>query len=207
MKKCFRFASDIGEILILNFKKDVMKKIILAVSIALLSTGAFAQGGFQWGVKAGLNLATITNVDDAKFRPGLNAGVFGEYVINEFVGIQAELLYSMQGYKFDGTSGKTTAKFDYINLPILAKLYVLENLSVDLGPQFGYMVNEERGDMITPANYSAAKDFDVSFAMGASYKLNFGLDVFARYNLGLTKINETGKAKNSVIQVGVGYRF
>lgn len=186
-----------------------MKKIILAVSALLLSTGAFAQIGIQWGVKAGLNLATTTNTSNAKFRAGINAGVFGEYVISDYVGVQAELLYSMQGTKSKteaaGVTVSSTTKTDYINLPILAKLYILEGLSVDLGPQFGYMISAKVGDADVYDNVD--KKFDVSFAMGASYKLPLGLDVFARYNLGLTKIFEGSDSKNSVIQIGVGYRF
>lgn len=184
-----------------------MKKLFFAAAAILLSTGAFAQSGIQWGVKAGLNLANVTNVTDSKFRPGLNAGVFGEYVINDLFGVQAELLYSMQGYKIDLLGENNTAKMDYINLPILAKLYVLEGLSVDLGPQFGYMISAKIND--TDVYDDLDKKFDVSFGMGLTYKLNFGLDVFARYNLGLTKISNDNddKTKNSVIQVGLGYRF
>lgn len=191
-----------------------MKKIILLAAAVLLSTGAFAQQrGFQWGIKAGLNLATQTKVDDAKFRPGLVAGAFGEYVINDFFGIQGELLYSMMGAKGKIEGVTVTDKTDYITLPILAKLYILEGLSVDIGPQFGYMISAKAkgaaGDNSATRNYydDVDKKFDVSAAMGLSYKLNFGLDVFARYNLGLTKLADGADSKNSVIQVGLGYRF
>lgn len=191
-----------------------MKKIILAVSAILLSTSAFAQN-FEFGVKAGLNLATMTKSDGAaKFRPGIHAGAFAEYVINDYVGVQAELLYSMQGtrVKEDGATG--TLKLDYIVLPILAKIYVIEGLSVDLGPQFGYMVSAKAkekvdGESSTINVYDdpSLKKFDVSVGMGLSYKLPYNLVVSARYNLGLTKIYDGEKTKNSVIQIGVGYRF
>ena len=205
-----------------------MKKIILVALAAIVSTGAFAQK-FEWGVKAGLNLAKITDSgDEAKMRTGLAAGVFGEYVINDLFGIQAELLYSMQGLMFKESEGditiKDVLKGDYINLPILAKFYVLEGLSVDVGPQFGYMVSLKNTLSGIPAEFEdedegmvngttdlykedGVKKFDISVGMGLTYKLNFGLDVFARYNLGLTKVSEGDKSKNSVIQVGVGYRF
>ncbi len=35
-----------------------MKKFVLLMAAAMISTTVFAQGG--WGVKAGLNLATVT---------------------------------------------------------------------------------------------------------------------------------------------------
>lgn len=202
-----------------------MKKILLLAAAVMVSSGAFAQN-FEWGIKAGLNLGSLTNMDmedSNMMRAGLNAGLFGEYVINDFIGIQAELLYSMQGKGFKDGSNKMIFKLDYINLPVLAKLYILEGLSVDLGPQFGYMVSdkckvETDGASVTidmnkveELGEVEIKKFDVSVGMGLSYKTRFGLDVFARYNLGLnTWIKANGsdeKSKNGVIQVGAGYRF
>ncbi len=184
-----------------------MKKIILVALAAIVSTGAFAQK-FEWGVKAGLNLAKQTDVTDSKFRAGFTAGAFGEYVINDYFGVQGELLYSQMGYKNEAGDIKNTFKSDYIVLPILAKFYVLEGLSVEVGPQFGYMISakDKQGDNDAVDLYDRVdKKFDVAAAMGLSYKINFGLDVFARYNLGLTKLDADNK--NGVISVGVGYRF
>ncbi len=192
-----------------------MKKIILLVAVLSLSASAAFSQGFEWGAKAGLNLAKITDEDDIKMRPGFYAGVFAEKVVSDFFGVQGELLYSQMGAKakFEGETSVT--KHDYLVLPILAKFYVLEGLSVDLGPQFGYMLSaKEKFDGETSNYYDedGLKKFDVSFAAGLSYKICGRFDVSARYNLGLTKIydfEDMGdyKPKNGVISVGVGYRF
>ena len=195
-----------------------MKKLLFVLSALLLSTGVFAQN-FEWGAKAGLNLSTLTNTDGTKMRPGLYVGVFGEYGVNDFFGIQGELLYSMMGVKgmtmFGGVtpSGITpTYKTDYIVLPILAKVYLMKNFSLDIGPQFGYMVsaNLKLSDGNSP-DYDLYKKidnkFDLSVGMGLSYKLPYNIGVSARYNLGLTEINEGAKPKNGVIQFGVSYRL
>lgn len=191
-----------------------MKKIIFTALAVLVSTGAFAQK-FEWGIKAGLNLANVTKIDDSKFKPGFTAGAFGEYVINDFFGVQAELLYSMEGYKYDKGGLKITDTRDYLNLPIFAKFYVLEGLSVDIGPKFGYALSAKRKtEGATAGNgthkyYSDDnfKKFDASAVMGLSYRFAMGLDVFARYNLGFTKINDGSDSKNSAITIGAGYRF
>lgn len=221
-----------------------MKKIIFVALAAIVSTGAFAQN-FEWGVKAGLNVSSVSKMKDilsideagaAKFenkmRTGFVGGFFGEYVINDYFGIQAELLYSMQGskYTFDAVDGagtlsvKSTVKTDYINLPILAKFYILEGFSVEIGPQFGYMISAKQkfsgieDDVLEDAiiielggenlyDHDDLKKFDISAALGLSYKFNFGLDVFARYNLGLTEVYKDTKSKNGVLSLGVGYRF
>ena len=189
-----------------------MKRLFFALSVLFLSTSVFAQG-FEWGVKAGLNLASITKTDEAKMRTGLHAGVFGEYFVNDFFGIQGELLYSMMGAKGKEAGITVTSQTDYIVLPILAKIYLMENFSLDLGPQFGYMVSAKlkaaSGSSSGSGSYYDMVDnkFDLSVGMGLSYKLPYNLGVSARYNLGLTEINEGSDPKHSVIQVGISYRF
>lgn len=189
-----------------------MKKFILAAAAIFISTGAFAQvPHFEYGVKAGINFAAVTKVINMKTRMGIHAGAFAEYVINEYGGVQAELLYSMQGNKAETAGVTTINKFDYIILPILAKAYVIpEKLSVDLGPQLGCLVsaNEKvkgNGTSVSRNIFDNVRKFDVSFGVGMSYKLPLNLDISARYNFGLTEVY--GNAKNNVFQFGAGYRF
>jgi hypothetical protein len=54
------------------------------------------------------------------------------------------------------------------------------------------------------------KKYDLSAALGAGWDLPFGLTLDARYNLGLSKINDNEadpSAKNQVFQVSVGYKI
>ena len=207
-----------------------MKKTILLTFCALISTAIFAQSNTKFGIKTGLNLAHQTR-ELYHIRPGIHAGVFADYTINKFFGIQGELLYSMMGAKHEyaysyvdyGVDGyytgtdpyyvKATYKNDYIVLPILAKLYMAKGFSLDLGPQFGYMISEKEKRNISgnePAAWyyrTVDNKFDIAFAMGLSYKLSNQFDISGRYNLGLTKIGNDYKSKNNVIQFGVGYRL
>ena len=202
-----------------------MRKIILAAAAMFMATGAFAQ--IEWGVKVGANASSLTNSDflessstfDSKMKFSVYAGIFAEFRINDYLGIQPELLYSRQGVRYDdkiaGVKVKGWHRLNYLNLPVLAKIYVLENLSIDLGPQFGYLLNyngelKVDGDkIIDDDSKDGLKEFDVSFAMGATFKITENLDLSARYNLGLTKVNDGDgdKMKNGVIQLGLGMRF
>jgi hypothetical protein len=187
-----------------------MKRFLLLAAALLISTSAFAQN-FEWGVKAGLNLATSTKSEGmAKMKPSLYAGAFVELKLGDFVGIQPELVYSRQGFNVKEAGETANYRMNYLNLPILAKLYVLENLSLDLGPQFGYMIGSKfayDGESIETG--VEMNDFDVSFGVGLSYKIAEKFDISARYNLGLTNWakDDAANSKNSVIQIGVGYRF
>ena len=198
-----------------------MKKVFLLIAAAALSSGAFAQGYNQWevrgwdfGVKAGVNFSDVSDLDngDTKMMTGFYAGAFAEYRINYWFGVQAEALYSTQGTKFENSPLKFELKQDYINVPILAKFYVLDNLSVDVGPQFGFLVNDEaklKAGSWEPTFDADPKSFDFSVGLGLNYTLFDHLDITARYNLGLTDSYEglSGTNRNGVIQVGLGYRF
>lgn len=189
-----------------------MKKFVFLIAAAALSTGAFAQ--VDLGVKGGLNLANFT--DGASMKPSFYLGGFAEYTFNSFFGVQAEVVYSRQGL-FDKEDGdKMWLRYNYLNIPILAKIYVLPQLSLDLGPQFGILLNSKMkmksGGVTATVDYDTAKSFDVSVPIGLSYRITDNIEVSGRYLIGLTKVSEDiagfeVKSKNSVIQLGVGYRF
>lgn len=186
-----------------------MKKVILLVACLAMSVGAFAQD-WSYGLKGGINLANITDLD-AKMKPSFHIGAFAEYRISDFFGIQPEFVYSRQGSFEKVGNVKEWLRFNYINIPVLAKIYVLDGLSVNLGPQFGLLLNSKskaKGSGSTLTNkIDGSKGLDVSFAMGLSFNLDYNWFIDARYNLGLTDVNKHFDGKNGVLQVGVGYRF
>lgn len=196
-----------------NFKRNKnMKKVLLMAAVMLASVGAYAQhavGSFNLQPKVGINIANLTDVDNSDPRVGFVGGVEGEYQATDIFSISAGALYSMQGAK-DKSGGVTeTIKLDYINVPILANVYVVKGLAVKLGVQPGFKVNSEYKVAAGGQSGSTdidAKSFDFSIPVGVSYEYaNFQLD--ARYNWGLTKTFENSDCKNSVFQITLGYKF
>ena len=187
----------------------MMKKMILLVALAAMSTGVFAQN-FDYGIKGGLNFSNITD-SDWDMKAGFHLGAFAEFKISDYFGIQPEFVYSRQGAFVKEDGWKYWARFNYINIPVLAKIYIAERLSVNVGPQFGLLLNSKmkakNGGDSGKTDIDGTKSFDVSFGMGLSYNLDYNWFIDARYNLGLTDMSKNGDGKNSVIQVGVGYRF
>lgn len=196
-----------------------MKKMILTAAVILASAGAYAQhavGSITLQPKVGLSVANVTDVDNTDARVGFVGGVEGEYQATDLLSVSAGLLYSQQGYKndfsFAGKSIKSTSKLDYINIPIMANVYVVKGLAVKLGVQPGFNVNGKLKTVINAGGqFQASKDvdvktFDFSIPVGLSYEYqNVVLD--ARYNWGLTKLHSNFDAKNSVFQVTLGYKF
>ena len=189
-----------------------MKKLLVMAAVMLASVGAYAQhavGSFTLQPKVGMNIATLTDADDADARIGFVGGLETEYQATDIFSLSAGVLYSMQGCKYDNDKVKTTSKLDYINIPIMANVYVAKGLAVKLGVQPAFNVNSEvkvsGGKYSTSADVDA-KSFDFSIPVGISYEYsNVVLD--ARYNWGLTKVADGSDSKNSVFQISLGYKF
>lgn len=192
-----------------------MKKMFLAAAMMLVSVATFAQnavGQITIQPKVGLNIANVTDADDVDARIGLAAGAEFEYGVTDMIGVSAGLVYSMQGYKFSEGNVDTTVKLDYLNVPILANVYVAPGLAVKLGVQPGFKLSskvkiEGSGTSIEgESDDDGVKGFDLAIPVGVSYQYqNIVLD--ARYNWGVTKVYDGGDSKNSVFQITLGYKF
>ena len=198
-----------------------MKKLFLVASVLMLSVGAFTQhevGSLTIQPKVGLNIANYTDSDDSDPRIGLAAGAEFEYQITEMFSLSAGLIYSMQGAKESATEQgvkvKMTAKTDYINIPILANIYVAKGFALKLGIQPGFNVNSSYTASAQGIDVSGSlsdlgvdiKSFDFAIPVGLSYEFN-NVVIDGRYNIGVTKMVDNDDSKNSVFQFTVGYKF
>jgi len=201
-------------------------KFTIAALIAI-GFSANAQQEVKFGPKAGVNFSNLSNIDDSKMLTGFYVGAVAEIKFNDKFSVQPEVVYSAQGakskysenYLGSNFSYDSKAKLDYINIPIMAKYYIVDGFSVELGPQFGFLVKAEDKTEISGAGVSETiksdmkdytKSFDFGIGIGVAYDLANGFFANARYNFGLSDIvkdNEVDSVKNGVIQVGVGYKF
>jgi len=186
-----------------------MKKFLLAAVLMLSSMAAFAQhevGTFTLQPKVGLNLATLvgTDIADTKIRPAIVAGVEGEYQVADIFSLSAGVLYSQQGVKIKGAD--VTRQLDYLNVPIMANVYVVEGLAVKLGAQVGFNVRHKAKVAGVTGDMPNINKVDFSIPVGLSYEFS-NVVIDARYNWGLTKVVKEHKIRNSVFQFTVGYKF
>jgi hypothetical protein len=211
-----------------------MKRLLLIAAALFVATGAFAQN-VNWGAKAGLNLAKVNSYEA---KPSFYLGIFTEFRGSnntDVISFQPELVYSRQGY-MSGSTKKGYVRLNYINMPLIIKLYIRESadkkwgLNIDLGPQLGYMVAANRRrdgitiNMLDDSN--SIERFDISIAAGLTIKIAKRLDLSARYIFGLlpvitaeNKLTITTwgnsstidlpdvKQYNRVWQIGLGVRF
>jgi hypothetical protein len=197
------------------------KAALLAISLVFVTVQGSAQ--FTTGLKAGLNMSDVyfdisALNDETDFRKGWNIGVFGNYMLNDKFDVQAELLYSQQGYNTDipvtdagGTSILDGFKFQshYLNVPVLLNFYPVKRIYIEAGPQVGFRLGrhysageKEWSDALNELEPKKIST-DFSLAGGIGLCLGNGFTVNARYCHGLLK--EAKTYNNRVIQFSIAY--
>ncbi len=195
-----------------------IKLLLVAISAIVGMQSAYSQASVAIGIKGGLNFAKLDvsqSVGETyKSRTGYHAGAFVLFKFGK-IGLQPELLFSKQGTKYTFNTQDTDANFDYINIPVILKLYTVAGINLQLGPQIGFLSSAQAKSTIagvttTTDVKSFYKNNDISLAMGLGWDLPFGLTIDARYNLGLNKVNDGSNnqdTKNQVIQISAGYKL
>jgi opacity protein-like surface antigen len=226
-----------------------MKKIITVVVLSLISQLSWSQDEVlnesknSVGLKGGLNIASLTSSDDSELdsRIAFHAGLYVEFPISEKLSIQPEVVFSSQGgrektFTESASSGfesffesDTKLRLNYINIPVLAKYYIVDGFSVQVGPQIGFLVSARAEFEINSSsnsnnssisgNSSVKDEFnsvDLSAAFGLGYKFDGGFNLSARYNLGFSEVFKNQNqdenrndidVRNSVFQFSIGYTF
>jgi hypothetical protein len=214
-----------------------MKKSMLVLCTLLLCATITAQTEkVKIGVKAGLNIASLTfdeNELESSQKTGFTAGIMAEIPLAKNFSVQPEVLYSQQGMKFSysdidvaNSSYKSTITLNYLNIPVMLKYYVLKGLSVQAGPQIGILLksnNKYQDDFLGYDNhenynlsdYTNAFDTSVNLGLGYQFKDKFYVDL--RYNISYSDVfkeaNSNGNyvinsdMRNKVFQITIGYFF
>lgn len=185
-----------------------MKKVILS-ALAIFAFGfanAQDKGGsdsnITFGVKGGVSLTNLDgDLGDTDGSTSFYVGGLVDFTISESFHVQPELLYSMEGADSDAID----LGISYLRIPIMAKYYVMEGLSLQAGPEIAFKIGTEED-----ALDEVTKSMDFGLGLGAGYELSNGLMFDARYNLGLQNIYDGEgdfEIKNTGLQIGLGYRF
>ncbi len=189
----------------------MMKLNFVAVlGLLLIASTANAQHN-NFGIKGGLNYYTIKSENNSSFDPkiGFNLGLISHIHLADQFAFQPELVFSTQGTK--NSMNSTKWNLNYINLPLLFQYMFDNGFRFQAGPQIGLLLSAKTENNNSSADVKDSfKGIDLGFAFGASYvhpPSGFGVD--ARYNFGLSNINDVSSEDyyNSGFQVGVFYLF
>lgn len=189
----------------------ILMAIILSHNINAQNT-AKADKDSSFGIKGGYNLASVRNSDgdETDQRHGFHIGFFNESALSNFLSVQTELTYSQQGYEFENSSYRLTQKIDYINLPLMLKLYPTNVFYLEAGPQIGYAIShkeEVETFGLSSTNTYEPNSFDWGMNFGVGFKSEMGIILAARYHYGLGKIYDETSYYNNVLQFSLGFEF
>jgi len=187
-----------------------MKKLLLSLSLALLSFGA-AQAQSGLGIRGGANFSNLSGdlKDESKFenKVGFHAGLtYNIPIVSDFFSIQPELLYSNKGFKYEDTEfqlpigGGTFRRegnmnYNYLELPVLARIKA-GPIYFEAGPQASYLLsvnnnikefvnNERTSSATTEIDKDNMKDFEFGYAAGIGITSGM-LSIGVRYNGSIT---------------------
>jgi hypothetical protein len=185
----------------------IMKKLFLTVIIAAGATFAAQAQDISFGVKGGLNVASMTDVDASSKISG-HIGGFANFKFQKSWAIQPELLFSGQGARVDLPGDDLKYALSYINIPVLFQYYFLPEFYAEAGPQLGILASSrvKRGGV--SEDVDGFKSVDIGSAIGVGYKFPINVGVYARYTFGFTDlIDGLADPRNSVFQIGASYTF
>jgi len=188
-----------------------MKTTLLTFALLLfIGSSAFSQ--FSLGIKAGANLGKIEGQTfKDEFALGYHAGAYATIPTSKKFAIQPEVL-------FNQINNDTTTSFSdvfkvknassiqlkYLSIPLLLNYNVNKIITIQAGPQFGVLMNEN--DNLLQNGQNAFKTGDFSLVGGLQLKL-LKFRIYGRYVGGMTDINHLMSSatwKASAIQLGVG---
>ena len=212
-----------------------MKKILFLGAVALF--GVVKAQNTKFGIKGGYSLSTLKKESDLptskKGKSTFYIGALVEHKVSNKFALQGEILYSplYGSYSMSGFFSEffynyeTDIKLETLQIPLMAKFYFSENIALAGGVNLGFILSADEewtAKYLTLADEisisSGSDDMSdelgsVNFApfIGAEYNLSNGLFFDARYNIGVSNLNNSGLEdellKVGFFQAGLGYKF
>lgn len=211
-----------------NYPPKVLPAVAFALSTLFCGTVAPAQrvtrsaGRGTYGVMAGVNFATLggSDVENAKTRTGLVAGVYAAWPIANGLSFHPELVYDMEGAKASDPQTEATVKLDYVRLPLMLRYASPAGGSarpfLAIGPSLGYQVGcnvsgSDSGVSVSSSCDALAQQVDLGRKkLDASGRVEAGIDLVAAgrtvtiggaYSYGFTKLFKDTNARNRAFSV------
>lgn len=188
----------------------------------------------QWegeSVNSAQELIDLTEGSTSKkMREGFHVGGYVTIPVIPGFEIEPGLQYSQKGTKLTGklpidgvdflnANLTITNKAEYIDVPVLARVYVGEGFNIFAGPQISYLVSNKVKAEAGALGFNALnrewdmksgfRNMDVAVTGGLGYRFTNGFNISAGYDYGLNTIDSNGSFEtyNRVIKASLGYTF
>ena len=216
-----------------------MKKLFIMIALAAMALSGIAKNNtlkdddldsrevFFLGIKGGANYSNIYDSQGDEFKAdgkfGVAAGVFLGIPLGRYFGLQPEALFSQRGFKGTGKVAglpfELTRTSNYIDVPLFLALKPASMITVLVGPQFSFLVNQTDNFSNSLSNSLQTQAFD-----GENIRKNtvcgvIGMDIsISRFVLGaragMDLMNNNGdgtsstpRYKNAWVQATIGFKL
>jgi hypothetical protein len=190
-----------------------MKKTVIIIATLFTAFAVKAQTT-HFGIKGGMNASSLNSNpsnSDMQTKIGFNAGVLAHiHTGSAQWALQPEIYFSDEGAKSKSNSDNKL-NLGFMNVPVLAQYMFDNGFRIEAGPQAGFLLSAKSK---TNGSSTDVKDFykkvNFSIPVGIGYLTSTGLGFDARYNFGISDINNTSsdtKVHSNVFQFGIFYQF
>ena len=200
-----------------SINHNQMKKLLLLTAAVITTLSTLQAQGIKFGVKLGANLNKVTGQSFKDgYDLGYHVGAFSEIGLTKNFGIQPEVLFNQVNTKRatgfnqiynQNNMNPSDIDLKYLSIPVLLKYNVSPFLSLNLGPQFGILINDKEN--LLDNGKAAFKGGDLSAVAGATVNVS-SFRIYGRYNIGLNNLNDIDNKeewKSQQIQLGLGLSF
>lgn len=200
-----------------SINHNQMKKLLLLTAAVITTLSTLQAQGIKFGVKLGANLNKVTGQSFKDgYDLGYHVGAFSEIGLTKNFGIQPEVLFNQVNTKRatgfnqiynQNNMNPSDIDLKYLSIPVLLKYNVSPFLSLNLGPQFGILINDKEN--LLDNGKAAFKGGDFSAVAGATVNVS-SFRIYGRYNIGLNNLNDIDNKeewKSQQIQLGLGLSF
>lgn len=218
-----------------------MKRIIMSAMIIAMTAGiannASAQKGLSLSVKATPQFSFLQNSDDKdndqldrKATINTNFGIGAGYNFTDNYGLGVDVLYSLQGQKYEVAGVESTQKLEYVKVPVYFSYTAnpLKTVSFygKIGPQVSFLTNAkltgdqgienlgDNKDKYESVTFGGMANAGVQFRLAQKFYLQTGLNFDYDFSNAEDK-NFAGHVANrsatnnmtAGVQVGLKYQF
>ncbi|MDO6820474.1 porin family protein [Zobellia sp. 1_MG-2023] len=163
-------------------------------------SGGFNMGDIKFGGKAGINFTTWlgNDFDGVSAKVGTYFGGIAEIPVMDDFYVQPELLFALQGADL----GPSNVNLAYLQIPVMGKYHITEEVAVELGPQVGFLLADNWEEDL---QFQDTKSIELGVNIGAGYRMDENFYFQFRIGVGLSEVLSVTKAHNGAVSVGAVY--
>lgn len=202
--------------------KVLFTSVLLIMSAMFIANTANAQfkQGFKLMAGASCQSEVLHLYDNGDLKFAYGAGWIGEYQFNKGFGLQTGLEYLEKGKSWQENDLRTSYRFNYLEVPLLAKYTVGEKAGfkkdqfyVAAGPYISYLLaakSHESSNTVSISDQANKVDAGLRFGLGFEFPLAKSniIQLGLNYDMGLAEVykSETG-FQNKLATLNVGIVF